>query len=158
MTPAALDTNAFRQALESAGLRVTPQRAAVYDSLRRAEHHPTAEEVYRSVQRDVPHISLATVYKALETLVERGLASRLHAADASGPARYDARTDHHYHLRCVRSGAVEDLPTAFDPDLVARIDPDLDRLLAERGFHVTSYRLELVGYFDDPPPAGPPSS
>ncbi|MGE3822311.1 MAG: Fur family transcriptional regulator [Isosphaeraceae bacterium] len=146
MTPTASDPDALRQTLEAAGWRHTPQRQAVYDHLLRADHHPTAEEVYHGVRGDIPNISLATVYKALETLVASGLAAKLAAGD--GSARYDARRDHHYHLRCLRSGAVQDLPTAFDPDLIAKLDPELTDRLAERGFRVTGYRLELVGFFE----------
>ena len=138
----------LRATLEAAGWRLTRQRAAVHDQLRRADHHPTAEEVYQGVKATLPSISLATVYKALETLVDSGLASKLVAAN--GSARYDARVDHHYHLRCLRSGVVEDVPTDFDPDLIARIDPDLGPKLASKGFRVTGYRLELVGYYDEP--------
>jgi Fur family ferric uptake transcriptional regulator/Fur family peroxide stress response transcriptional regulator len=47
---------------------------------------------------------------------------------------------------------VEDLPTPFDADLVAKLDPDLDGQLRRRGFRVTGYRLELVGYFCDDVP------
>ena len=137
----------LREALVAAGLRLTRQRSAVYDHLRAADHHPTAEEVYRGVKAAVPSISLATVYKALEALVASGLAARLNAE--GGPARYDGRPDQHYHLRCLRSGTVEDVATAFDPDLIARIDPDLGPSLRRRGFRVTGYRLELVGYFEE---------
>jgi Fe2+ or Zn2+ uptake regulation protein len=140
----------LRATLEAAGRRLTRQRAAVYDHLCRADHHPTAEEVYRRVKASVPSISLATVYKALEALVESGLATKM--VGANGSARYDARSDHHYHLRCLRSGVVEDVPTAFDPDLIAKIDPGLGPKLASKGFRVTGYRLELVGYFE---PSGP---
>ena len=119
-----------------------------------ADHHghPTADEVYHAVRPEVPSISLATVYKGLEALVASGLVTKLAADD--GSARYDARSEHHYHLRCLRSGAVQDLSTPFDPDLVAKLDPDLGRDLDARGFRVTGYRLELVGYFDE---AGGPS-
>jgi Fe2+ or Zn2+ uptake regulation protein len=141
-----LDEAGLRATLEAAGLRCTRQRAAVYAFLGRAPHHPTAEEVYRGVQGVMPNISLATVYKALEALVACGLAAKLTAND--GSARYDARDDDHYHLRCLRTGRVEDLPTAYDPDLIARLDPDIARLLEDRGFHLTGYRLELVGYFE----------
>src|SRR5262249_57427228 len=103
MTPPALDTAALRDALESAGWRYTPQRAAVYDHLCRADHHPTAEQLYQGVKATIPNISLATVYKALETLVACGLAAKLTAGDGagSGSSRYDARSDPHYHLRCL---------------------------------------------------------
>jgi Fe2+ or Zn2+ uptake regulation protein len=141
------DVHDPREALEAGGWRPTPQRLAVYDLLSRANHHPTAEEVYRGVRTTIPNISLATVYKSLETLVACGLVTRLPSGD--GSARYDARREHHYHFRCLRSGAVHDLPTHYDPDLIAKIDPELRGELERNGFHVTGYRLELVGYRDD---------
>ena len=141
-----LDPDGVRAALEAAGWRCTSQRLAVYDHLARAPHHPTAEDVYRGVRTAIPKISLATVYKALEALVASGLATKLAAGD--GSARYDARSDHHYHVRCLRSGAVRDLPTPFDPDLIAKLDPHLAESLRGQGFQVTGYRLELLGYFD----------
>jgi Fe2+ or Zn2+ uptake regulation protein len=156
MTALPLDPAGLRDALEAAGWRCTPQRAAVYAQLSNAQDHPTAEEVYHGVKPTVPRISLATVYKALEALVASGLATKLTGGD--GSARYDARGDHHYHLRCLRSGAVQDLATPFDPDLISKLDPNLIRDLERKGFRVTGYRLELVGYLDPQSaadPAGP---
>lgn len=147
----ALDADGLRSALEVAGWRCTPQRLAVYDHLGRAEHHPTAEEVYQGVRTTIPRISLATVYKALEALVASGVATKLTAGD--GSARYDARSDRHYHVRCLRSGSVHDLPTPYDPDLIAKIDPGLTQSLQSQGFRVTGYRLEVIGYFDGEPVA-----
>jgi Fur family peroxide stress response transcriptional regulator len=46
----------------------------------------------------------------------------------------------------LRTGTVHDLPTRFDPDLVAKLDPRLADYLGRQGFRVTGYRLELVGY------------
>lgn len=139
----------LRAALEAAGWRCTRQRVAVYDRLTQlAEQHahPTAEELFVAVREYVPSISLATIYKALEALVESGLVSKLPTGD--GSARYDARRVEHYHLRCIKSGTVEDLPTPYDPDLVAKLDPNLIEELEARGFRLTGYRLELIGYFD----------
>lgn len=144
--PGSLDESGLRSTLESAGWRLTRQRAAVYDHLCRADQHPTAEDLYRLVKSELPSISLATVYKALDALVDAGLATRLVAAN--GSARYDARADRHYHLRCLRSGVVEDVPTPFDPDLIHKLDPELSARLADQGFRVTGYRLEVVGYYE----------
>lgn len=141
-----LDHAALRQALEAAGFRCTPQRLAIYDYLSQAEGHPTAEEIFQAVRPSLPKISLATVYKALEVLVALGAASRLTGFDETGSARYDARTEDHYHFRCLRTGAVHDLPTRFDPELITKLDPDLTGELERKGFRVTGYRLELVGY------------
>ncbi len=137
----------LREALDRAGWRFTRQRAAVFDFLRAAENHPTAEEIYTAVRRDVHNISLATVYKALDALVDAGLANKI--ADADGPARYDCRSETHYHLRDVNTGQLRDLETPYDPHLLDKLDPALVETLRQKGFHVTSYRLELLGYFDE---------
>lgn len=136
----------LRRALEEAGWRFTRQRAEVFAYLRSVHFHPTAEQVYKAVQRRIPKISLATVYKALEALVNARLAVKL--PDADGPARYDCRTDAHYHFRCLKSGDVHDLPTPFDPRLPEQLDPNLVESLRRQGFHVTGHRLELIGYFE----------
>jgi Fur family peroxide stress response transcriptional regulator len=142
-----LGPDELRRALESAGWRCTRQRRAVYDYLRAADgRHPSAEEIYQGVRPTVPSISLATVYKALESLEAAGLATKLTAGDSS--ARFDARGDDHYHLRCLKTGRVEDLPTSFDPDLVAKLDPELADRLRSQGFRITGYRLELIGVFE----------
>jgi Fur family peroxide stress response transcriptional regulator len=137
----------LRAALEGAGCRYTQQRAAVYAYLEQVESHPTAEEVYKAVQRTVPRISLATVYKALEALVEARLANRLTYGD--GSSRYDCRRDDHYHLRDVVTGEVHDLPANYDPDLLQKLDPGLHERLAQEGFQVTGYRLEVLGRFKE---------
>jgi Fur family transcriptional regulator, peroxide stress response regulator len=137
----------LRSALDRAGWRFTRQRAAVFDYLRSVECHPTAEEVYSAVRRQIKNISLATVYKALEALVDADLANKI--ADADGPARYDCRNEMHYHFRDVRTGQLRDLDTCYDPELLDKLDPALVSGLRRQGFHVTSYRLELLGYFGD---------
>ena len=141
----ALGEAELRRALEQAGWRCTRQRAAVFAFLQAADCHPTAEQVFASVRRIVPHISLATVYKALEALVDAGLAARI--AHESGAARYDARSDSHYHLRCLHTGEVRDLPLAYDPHLIEKIAPHLSEALRREGFEITGHRLELVGRF-----------
>ncbi len=134
-----------REALEEAGCRYTTQRAAVYAYLEKVKCHPTAEDVYQAVRRRLPKISLATVYKALEALVEAHLATKLTNGD--GSARYDCRGEDHYHLRDVATGEIRDLPVNFDPHLLAKIDPKLIEKLSSDGFEVTGYRLEVLGHF-----------
>ena len=75
----------LRQALVKAGWRYTRQRSSVFSFLQAATCHPTAEQVFAGVRTEIPHISLATVYKALEALVDAGLAA--HIAHDSGAAR-----------------------------------------------------------------------
>jgi Fe2+ or Zn2+ uptake regulation protein len=139
------DRSPIRVALEGAGCRYTRQRAAVYEHLSQAEDHPTAEEVYQAVRSHLPRISLATVYKALESLVQPQLAHKLTNGD--GSARYDCRRDEHYHLRDTRTGMVQDLPASYDPHLLQKLDPTLIERLAREGFAVQGYRLEVLGEY-----------
>ncbi len=127
----------LRGALEANGQRFTEQRAAVYRYLLGTTSHPTADDVFTSVRSEIPDISLATVYKSLETLVGCGLAVKLTYGD--GSARYDGRTDPHHHARCLGCGKVVDLPGRLDASALKQLGP-------VRGFSVEGYRLELVGY------------
>lgn len=151
-----IDRESLKQSLESAGLRYTRQRRAVYETLATARDHPTAEDVFLRVRRTEPRISLATVYKTLDALESIGLAGRI-SAGGDQPDRFDGRPDPHYHIRCLATGQVADLPVAFDPDLLRHLGADLDGWLRQAGFQVTGYRLELLGDWQDtdPDPAAP---
>lgn len=126
----------LRDVLGASGQRYTEQRAAVYRYLCSTTSHPTADDVFTAVRGEIPDISLATVYKALETLVGCELAMKLAYAD--GSARYDGRTDPHPHARCVECGAVTDVPGRIDPSSFGGIGN-------VAGFHIRGYRLELIG-------------
>jgi len=137
-TPINTSEAVLREALEASGHRFTEQRAAVHRFLSGTDAHPSADEVFLHVRNEVPGISLATVYKSLETLVGCGLALKLSFGD--GSARYDGRTDPHHHVRCLSCGAVADIPGHVP-------SADMQRLgRAATSFHVTGYRLELTGY------------
>jgi Fe2+ or Zn2+ uptake regulation protein len=97
----------LREALDANGQRFTEQRASVYRFLASTDKHPTADEVFLAVRSEIPAVSLATVYKGLETLVGCGLASKLATGD--GSARYDGRTDPHHHARCLTCSRMFDL-------------------------------------------------
>jgi Fe2+ or Zn2+ uptake regulation protein len=118
----------------------------VYAYLEQAHHHPTAIEVYEAVRRRLRRISLATVYNALEALVESRLANKL--SSGAGSARYDCGGEDHYHLVDVATGEVRDLPLQFDSKLLHKLDRSLIDQLAREGFHVTGYRLEVLGQFE----------
>jgi Fur family transcriptional regulator, peroxide stress response regulator len=129
----------LREALEAHGQRFTEQRSAVYRYLMSTDTHPTADDVFTRVRGEIPDISLATVYKSLETLVHCGLAMKLTYGD--GSARYDGRTDPHPHARCLDCGAVIDVPGRLNVAALEGLGP-------LPGFAVEGYRLELVGHCD----------
>lgn len=131
------EREALRQTLRERGVQLTSQRAAVFDYLSHVAHHPTAEEIYLAIKPKLPRISLATVYKNLEALISCQVVSKLTYGDAA--ARYDIRTDHHYHTRCLECGRVWDLDAAHGSAWLERVKPQ------QAGFEVHDYRLEILG-------------
>jgi Fur family peroxide stress response transcriptional regulator len=89
------------------GLRMTPQRAVLLSVLGRTPHHPTADELYRRVQKILPSVSPATVYRNVQTLVQAGVISTLERAGDA--LRYDPNPEEHHHFVCGRCGRIDDV-------------------------------------------------
>lgn len=94
--------------LKAKGLRVTPQRFAVYANLCSRGDHPTAEQLLTDLNQDVPIASQATIYTALQALQNVGLVREVLLEE--GVARYDANIQPHHHFRCRCCGEIEDIP------------------------------------------------
>jgi len=88
----------FNQQLASRGFRFTPQREHVYAVLLRKRDHPTAEEVFIRAKREMPDISMATVYNCLDALVSCGLVRQV--ALERGAARFCSNMLEHCHFYC----------------------------------------------------------
>lgn len=97
----------MKAALRRAGLRLTPQRAAVCQALVNSTSHPTAQALFDSLAAHDAALSRATVYNTLEVLARVGLAQQLLVA-GDGAMRFDADLSPHAHLVCVRCRRVED--------------------------------------------------
>lgn len=112
------------------GLRMTPQRAVLLRVLSRTRTHPTADEVYRQVRRQLPSVSQATVYRNLQELVRARLIATLERAGAA--VHYDANPDDHHHFVCTACGSVSDIylkdvDYAIDRTRSAELPPRIDR-------------------------------
>jgi len=88
------------------GLKVTPQREAIYEELSKSDKHPTAEQLHARVRKRLPKVSLDTVNRTLLTFAEIGLADIVEG-DGS-PRRYDPDMDAHHHVHCVKCGTILD--------------------------------------------------
>jgi Fe2+ or Zn2+ uptake regulation protein len=105
-SPAEL-TDLFR----SRGLKVTPQRQAIFRILHGADTHPSAETVFAAVSVEMPTISLRTVYQTLNDLAAMGEVQ--HVELGTGSARFDPNLDPHHHLVCEHCGRIDDLHADF---------------------------------------------
>ncbi len=90
------------------GLRVTPQRQAVFRLLHGVTTHPTVDTLYASARAEMPTISRRTVYQTVHDLESLGEVELLDVG--TGSLRVDPNVDHsHQHLVCTRCGAVRDV-------------------------------------------------
>lgn len=97
----------FEQICKSAGLKITQQRLEVYRALLASTDHPSAETLYRRLEKRLPALSLDTVYRTLATLEKVHLVHRLETTAAQ--TRYEALTSRHHHFLCDGCGKVIDV-------------------------------------------------
>jgi Fur family peroxide stress response transcriptional regulator len=117
------------------GFNVTFQRVAIYRILLKHKDHPTAEQIFKEIKEEHPTISLATVYKTLETLSEMGLIHKVNPLYDT--ARYETQTHLHHHLICVRCKKIIDID-----------EKELTKLEIPSDFHnfdVLNYQVQITG-------------
>jgi len=138
-----MSTEEFIEQLRQRGLKVTPQRIAIYDAVVRLNNHPTAENIADFIKKNHPNISVGTVYKVLDSLVEHQLLRRVKSE--KGVMRYDAIMHRHHHLYCAETERIEDFE-----------DVELDRLIAHylekkniQGFKIKDITLQITGEFNN---------
>lgn len=97
----------FAEILKEKGLKVTPQRLAVYLALKNTKSHPSAEDIHKMLLTDNPSISLATVYKTLDSFKSAGLIKELNLCFEH--SNYDADISNHQHIVCTSCHRVFDV-------------------------------------------------
>lgn len=117
------------------GLRLTAARGVILQVLMESADHPDAIELHRRVTAISPGISLATVYRTLSVLEEKGALERHSFGD--GAARFEpAQVEHHDHLIDVDTGEV----TEFTSEEIERLQEEIAR---SHGFEIVSHKLEI---------------
>ncbi len=126
--------------LKEKGVRLTPQRQAILEFLKRVDTHPNAEEIYLHIRSKFPGISLGTIYNTLNMLRDKGLIQELSYGDMF--ARFDGNPVLHYHIVCERCGKVVD----YQRPVLGKLEDEAAR---ESGFVIKGHRLELYGVCQD---------
>jgi Fur family peroxide stress response transcriptional regulator len=133
----------IRQILTENGLKVTPQRVAVYEAISRMNNHPNAEAIIDFIKNKYPNIAVGTVYNTLETFVQKGIISRM---KTNGDVmRYDALMHRHHHLYSTDSRRIEDY---YDEEL----NQILQEFIQKRNipnFAIEDVNVQIVGRFTD---------
>lgn len=131
----------IRKILKNKGLKITPQRTAVMESFQRLKHHPTTDQVIGFIRKHHPNIATGTVYKTLDTFVEKGILRRVKTD--RDVMRYDPVSDLHHHLYEEGSERIEDY-----------FDETLNNLLFDHfnkkgipDFQISEITLQIKGKF-----------
>ena len=125
---------------EKKSRRMTRQRKTILDVLRQTNSHPSADEIYELVRKQLPRISLGTVYRNLEVLVDLGLIQKLELGGTI--KRFDWDPKKHYHIRCLCCGQVDNAP-------IAPLNKLEDKLYGATVFSIIGHRLEFEGLCPD---------
>lgn len=117
-------------------LRMTNQREVILQELKSSKKHLTADELYERVKKDMPRISLATVYRNLEILSEAGMIQKLEISGRQ--KRFDYDVKNHDHIYCVQCQRVDNL--TLEHTSIKK--EDLEHV---SNYQITGYRLEFAG-------------
>jgi Fur family peroxide stress response transcriptional regulator len=127
------------QKCRDAGVKLTPQRIAIFECLGERRGHLSAEEVYQDVLQRYPTLSFATVYNTLELLTELGQVREVIVDELR--RRYDVNTEAHHHAVCRGCHQIVDVPL----ELVGAVLPEAGVKLAGYDFTIERVSVEFTG-------------
>ena len=130
-----------RAALREQGYRLTPQRNLIWEVLRDAGRHMTAEEITTAVNKHLPDVNVSTVYRTLALLVSLELVVETRLESNTCYYEVSAEPTHH-HFVCSRCGAVGH----FHDDLLAPVHRELTE---QHGFTVSLVQVTAIGLCRD---------
>jgi Fur family peroxide stress response transcriptional regulator len=126
----------FRGRCVEAGLPCTHQRQVMYRALLEAADHPSPEMLYERVKRDIPSVSLGTVYRNIKTFLDNGLIGEVSLHH--GSLRLEANNTPHHHLVCRSCRKMFDLPAE-------QVEGIRLRESLPRGFQLERFVVEAHG-------------
>ena len=92
--------------LRESSIKVTPQRLSIVDELR-GQVHMSVDELYEAIKKKFPSISLATVYKNINAMLDKSFI--LEVKIPNQKSKYELAKESHSHVMCEECGKVEDI-------------------------------------------------
>ena len=117
-------------------MNYSKQRETILNFLKNNHTHPSADEVFQEIRPLLPNVSLATVYRNLNLLVELGEIRKIESLD--GTARFDFNVKEHYHFVCTNCNKVYDVPA----EVVSGLDQKAELLT---GFKIEKHDISFKG-------------
>ncbi|MBN2173851.1 MAG: transcriptional repressor [Bacteroidales bacterium] len=138
-----MDFGEIQNHLVNNGLKVTPQRIAVLEAFGQVSGHPSADRIIEFIHKNHPYIATGTVYKTLETFVDKGIIRKVKTE--KDVMRYDSILEKHHHIYSSQSDRIEDY---FDEDLNNLLE-EYFRKKSIPDFRIEDFRLHIIGKFED---------
>jgi Fur family peroxide stress response transcriptional regulator len=104
--------NELTEKLKSKNIRLSHQRLKVLEYVAEHRTHPTVDQVYSDLHREIPTLSKTTVYNTLNALMDAGLVKVITIED--NETRYDIVTENHGHFKCQNCGRIYDFKIDID--------------------------------------------
>jgi len=123
------------------GLKITPQRIAVLDAITTIDGHPTADNLIEFIRRNHPNIAIGTVYKTLETFVEKGIIKKVKTE--KDIMRYELTKENHHHLYSTDTERIEDY---YDEELNTLLQNYFSKKSIPN-FTIKDIKLQITGKF-----------
>ena len=99
--------------------RGSKQRDTILRVVMDSKDHPRADWIYDQVRREIPNISMGTVYRNLRYIAKSDGIRQLEIA--GGASRFDGNTDSHYHIRCEKCSHISDVDEPVDKSISKRV-------------------------------------
>ena len=116
------------------------QREKIAEYVLNSYKHPTAETGYESVRKEMPNISLGTVYRNLNILSDKGIIKKIPMPNHCD--RFDKTLVEHVHIHCVKCDSLEDVNYNIDNQVYKQIEND-------KKYKVLSCNLVFDGICND---------
>ena len=110
-------------------MRYSHQREKIYEYLCRSKDHPNAEQIYFDLRKEIPNLSLGTVYRNLKVLQNLGKINSIPSID--GVEHYDAICSNHIHFVCQECGTIYDVMDVDFDQLIKSLNLD-EKLAPEK--------------------------
>ena len=133
----------IRENLQDKGLKVTPQRVAIFEAIVELDNHPTADDIIAFIKINHPNISVGTVYKVLDLFVENNFIKRVKTD--KDIMRYDPHLTNHHHLYCSETERIED----FEDAELNQIINDYFNKNKIKNFKIADIKLQITGKFNN---------
>jgi Fur family ferric uptake transcriptional regulator len=136
------EVSQFCEFLKKKGLKLTPQRLRIAETVFNTHKHFTAEQLYGLVKKVEPLVGKVTVYRTLEQLVESEMVEELSIKKGVASYEHVAGHSHHDHVICLNCGRIEELSSE-------RLEKVKKEEAESKGFKVLSHSLKIYGFCPD---------